>query len=163
VIAAILLRLLYAGISWWVVSSGGPIPLNEAIYGVIKRYLRADPFSEYFVDPWFGWDTISYLGIAIFGYRQDASIAFMPLYPLLIRFVAPFLGGNYLLAALLLATVFFVLTMILMYELFATQYPEQVAREAVIVFITFPTAFFPSGRVYRVSFHYACACILDLG
>src|SRR5215207_2686237 len=142
VFAVIVLRLIYAGIGWWVVSSGGPIPLNETIYGEIKPYLTTDLFSQYFVNPWFGWDTISYLGIAILGYRQDASIAFMPLYPLLIRFTAPIFGGNYLLAALVLSTLFCIIALILMYELFVAMYPEVNARAAVMMFMTFPTAFF---------------------
>ena len=142
VIVILVLRLIYAAIGWWVVASGGPIPLNETIYGVVKPFLRTDLFSQYFVNPWFGWDTISYLGIAIFGYRQDASIAFMPLYPLSIRFIAPLLGGNYLLAALVLSTLFSVLASILMYELFAAIYPQNIARDAVILFLAFPTAFF---------------------
>jgi Gpi18-like mannosyltransferase len=142
VIAVILLRLIYAGIGWWVVSSGGPIALNETIYGEIKPYLSTDQFSHYFVNPWFGWDTISYLGIAILGYRHDASIAFMPLYPLLIRFTAPIFGGNYLLAALVLSTLFCILALILMYELFTALYLQKIAREAVVMFLTFPTAFF---------------------
>ena len=142
IVAVTILRLMYAGIGWWVASSGGPIPLNEAIYGEIKPYLNTDPFSQYFVNPWFGWDTISYLGIAILGYRPDASIAFMPLYPLLIKIMAPVLGGNYLLAALILSTVLCIFALILMYELFATIYPQMVARDAVVMFLTFPTAFF---------------------
>jgi hypothetical protein len=142
VIAVIALRLIYAAIGWWVVSSGGPIPLNETIYGVIKPFLKTDSFSQYFVNPWFGWDTISYLGIAILGYRQDASIAFMPLYPFLIRLTAPFFGGNHLLAALLLSTLFSIIALILMYELFAAMYPQTIARDAVVMFLTFPTAFF---------------------
>jgi hypothetical protein len=125
-----------------VVSSGGPIPLNETIYGEIKPYLTTDLFSQYFVNPWFGWDTISYLGIAILGYRQDASIAFMPLYPLLIRFTAPMFGGNYLLAALVLSTLFCIIALILMYELFAALFPQSIARDAVVMFLTFPTAFY---------------------
>lgn len=141
-IAVISLRLIYAGIGWWVVSSGGPIPLNETIYDVVKPFLSKDPFSEFFVNPWFGWDTISYLGIAILGYRQDASIAFMPLYPLMIRFTAPIFGGNYLLAALVLSTLLCIIALILMYELFAAMYPQTVARDAVVMFLTFPTAFF---------------------
>ena len=140
--AVILLRLIYAGIGWWVVSSGGPIPLNEPIYGVIKPFLKADLFSHYFVNPWFGWDTISYLGIAILGYRPDASIAFMPLYPLMIRLTAPVFGGNYLLAALVLSTVLCVIVLILLYELFAQVASQEVAREAVMMFLGFPTAFF---------------------
>ena len=141
-LAVMVLRLIYAGIGWWVVSSGGPIPLNETIYGVVKPFLQTDSFSQYFVNPWFGWDTISYLGIAILGYRQDASIAFMPLYPLLIRFTAPLFGGNHLLAALVLSTLFCIIALILMYELFASLYPQSIARDAVVMFLTFPTAFF---------------------
>ena len=142
VVAVIVLRLIYAGIGLWVVSSGGPIPLHETIYGVMKPFLRTDLFSQYFVNPWFGWDTIAYLGIAILGYGPDGSIAFMPLYPLLIRFTSPIFGGNYLLAALILSTVFCMIALILMYELFATNYPQRIARDAVVMFLTFPTAFF---------------------
>ena len=140
--AVIVLRLLYAGIGYWVASAGGPIPLNESIYGEIKPFLRSDLFSQSFINPWFQWDTISYLGIAIRGYRPDASIAFMPLYPLLIRYTAPIFGGNYLLGALVLSTVFCIVALILMYELFATYYPVTIARQAVVMFLTFPTAFF---------------------
>jgi hypothetical protein len=142
VFAVIVLRLIYAAIGWWVVTAGGPIPLNETIYGVIKPFLKTDSFSHYFVNPWFGWDTISYLGIAILGYGQDASIAFMPLYPFLIRISAPLFGGNHLLAALVLSTLFCILALILMYELFAAMYPRTIARAAVVLFLTFPTAFF---------------------
>ena len=141
-VAVIALRLFYAGIGYWVVSSGGPIPLNESIYGEIKPFLRTDLFSQSFVNPWFQWDTISYLGIAIRGYRPDASIAFMPLYPFLIRYTAPLFAGNYLLGALVLSTIFCVVALILLYELFATYYPVTIARQAVVMFLTFPTAFF---------------------
>lgn len=142
VIAVLVLRLLYAGIGWWVVTAGGPIPLDETIYGVVRPFLSNDLSSKYFVNPWFGWDTISYLGIAILGYRPDASIAFMPLYPLLIRFTAPVFGGNDLLAALVLSTLFCIIALILMYELFVADYPQAIARDAVVMFMTFPTAFF---------------------
>lgn len=142
VLAVIVLRLIYAGIGWWVVSAGGPIPLDEPIYGIVRPFLKNDPFSVHFVNPWFGWDTISYLGIAILGYRPDASIAFMPLYPVLIRFSAPFFGWNHLLAALVLSTLFCILALVLLYELLTEMYPRGVARDAVIMFLTFPTAFF---------------------
>jgi hypothetical protein len=140
--AVLVLRLIYGGLGVWVVSSGGPVPLNETIYGVVKPFLKTDPFSQFFVNPWFGWDTISYLGIAILGYRQDASIAFMPLYPWLIRFSAPVFGGHHLLAALVLSTIFCIVTVILLYELFSALYPQAVARDAVVMFLTYPTAFF---------------------
>ena len=138
----IILRLIYAGIGVWVINSGGPIPLHEEIYGQIKPYLHNDFFSKYFVNPWFGWDTIAYLKIAIMGYEKDASIAFMPLYPMLIRSFTPVFMGNYLLAALFISSLCAVLTLVLLYELFLDIYSAEIAWRVVITFIVFPTAFF---------------------
>jgi len=137
-----LLRLIYAGIGLWVVNAGGPIPLQETVYGEIRPFLHSDFFSRNFVNPWFGWDTITYLKIAIHGYGNDATIAFMPLYPLMIRLLTPLSGGNYLLAALLVSTVCAVLALILLFELFLSTYTEDTAWKAVFTFLSFPTAFF---------------------
>ena len=136
------LRLIYAAFGIMIIARGGPAELDAPIYAVLKPYLKTDLFSQWLVNPWFQWDTVSYFKIAMFGYSPDASIAFMPLYPLLMRFVALFLGGNYMLAALLLSTLFCFITLVLLYELLAQLYPGQFARKAVVLFITFPTAFF---------------------
>lgn len=138
----IVLRLIYASFGVVIVARGGPVELNAPIYAVLKPYLKTDLFSQWLVNPWFQWDTVSYFKIALFGYSPDASIAFMPLYPLLIRFTAPLFGGNYMLAALLLSTLFCFITLVLLYELFIQLYPEGLARKAVMLFIAFPTAFF---------------------
>ena len=142
VVIVLALRLFYAAIGVWVVSSGGPIPLHETIYDVARPYLQSDPFSQYFVNPWFGWDTISYLKIAILGYEQDATVAFMPLYPMLIRLLSFPLAGNHLLSALVLSTICAILALILMFELLQKYYPVEVAWGAVLLFISFPTFFF---------------------
>ncbi len=140
---AVALRLFYALVGLLIVSRGGPIPLNESVYVQMKPFLRNDVFSQFFINPWFGWDTISYLRIAMFGYGvQDSSVAFMPLYPILIRLASPLLGGDYLLTALMLSTLFSVITLILLYELFAEIFNSKISRQAVILFISFPTAFF---------------------
>lgn len=141
-ILVIVLRLIYATFGAVIVARGGPVELNAPIYAVLKPYLKTDLFSQWLVNPWFQWDTVSYFKIAMFGYSPDASIAFMPLYPLLIRFIAPLFGGNYLLAALLLSTLLCFVTLVLLHELFTQQYPEGLARKAVVLFIAFPTAFF---------------------
>jgi hypothetical protein len=141
-ILVIFLRILYAGLGLLVSSQGGSLPLNEPIYAVVKPFLETDAFSRLFVNPWFQWDTISYLGIAIMGYTPDASIAFMPLYPWLIRITSLLAWGNYLLAALILSTVFTLITLILMHELFTDYYSHEVAQWVVFVFVSFPTAFF---------------------
>ena len=142
VIIVLLLRLFYGAIGFWVVASGGPIPLNETVYGVVKPYLQDDIFSRYAVNPWFQWDTISYLKIAILGYTRDATVAFLPLYPWLLRLLAHAIRENYLLAGLLLSTVCAIATLILMLELFRKYYPDEIAWRTVLFFISFPTFFF---------------------
>jgi hypothetical protein len=136
------LRVLYGAIGVWVVRSGGPIPLQEPVYAEMKPYLQTGMLSEYLVNPWFQWDTVSYLKIAIQGYEQDATVAFMPLYPLAIRLVDSLLGGEDLLAALVVSTACAFLALVLMFELFRVRYPGETAWQAVLVFLSFPTAFF---------------------
>jgi hypothetical protein len=136
------LRIFYGVVGFWVISSGGPIPLQETVYEIVRPYLRHDLFSVYFVNPWFGWDTISYLKIAILGYANDATIAFMPLYPFLIRLFALPLAGNYLLGALVISTLCAAATLILMFELLRKYYPDEIAWRTTLFFIVFPTFFF---------------------
>jgi hypothetical protein len=141
-ILVVVLRLIYAVIGVTVIARGGPVELAAPLYGILKPYLKTDLFSQWIVNPWYQWDTISYLRIAILGYGPDESIAFMPLYPLLVRFASPLFGNNHLLAALSLSTLLCFMTLVLLHELLIQLYPEQVASKAVILFITFPTAFF---------------------
>jgi hypothetical protein len=136
------LRVLYGALGVWVVRSGGPLPLQEPVYAEMKPYLQTGLLSEYLVNPWFQWDTVSYLKIAIQGYEQDATVAFMPLYPLSIRGMAALLGGHSLLAALVVSTACAFLALVLMFELFRARYPAETAWQAVLVFLSFPTAFF---------------------
>ncbi len=142
VLIVLALRIFYSIVGFWVVSSGGPIPLNETIYGMMKPYLQNSYFSKYFLAPWFQWDTLSYLKIAILGYERDATVAFMPLYPILIRFFGMFFDGNYLLSALVVSTICAMIALILLGELFQNYFPGDVAWRAVLMFVCFPTAFF---------------------
>ncbi len=141
-VIVVVLRVFYAAIGIWFVARGGPIPLDEIMYRVMKPFLLTDQFSKWLVNPWFQWDTVSYLEIAIFGYSRDPSVAFMPLYPLFVRWVAPVFGENYLLAALVVSTLSCFISLVLMYELFVSLYPQQIAGQSVVLFMAFPTAFF---------------------
>ena len=142
ILIVILLRFFYGAIGLSVVLAGGPIPLNETVYEVVKPYLHTDLLSKYIVNPWFGWDTVSYLKIAIIGYEKDATVAFMPVYPILIRVFAYPLGMNHLMSALVLSTVCAIVALVLMLELFQNYYSEEVAWRTVLLFISFPTFFF---------------------
>ncbi len=137
------LRGVYATLGVLIVQRDGPVALAEPIYNVVFPYLHQDVISHFLVNPWFNWDTIWYLKIALLGYSaQDSSIAFMPLYPLLIRWTAPLFAGNALLAALALSTVFCSLALILFYELVSQAFEEQLAWGSVFLLMAFPTAFF---------------------
>jgi hypothetical protein len=140
---ALALRALYAAFGILILRSGGPMPLDETPYALISPYLHTDSFSRWFINPWFQWDTISYMEISILGYNsQSSSIAFMPLYPWLMRITAPLVGNNPLTAALIISTLGFIATLILLYELIATIDQSTSAFQGVLAFLVFPTTFF---------------------
>jgi hypothetical protein len=92
--------------------------------------------------PWTHWDGAWFLRVALRGYRHDASPAFFPLYPLLIRGLAPLTGGNYVLAGMAVSLVAYAAAMILLYRLVAGDVGRRVALWSVVFLSLFPTAFF---------------------
>lgn len=137
------LRVLYAGMGIWITQLGIANPLAEDVYKLMIPYLRPAPFFHYFINPWFQWDTLSYMQISILGYdAKSSNTAFMPLYPMLMRAIAPLTFGDHLFAGLLISTVFFLIALILFYELVAEMYRPDVAWRSVIALVVFPTSFF---------------------
>lgn len=137
------LRALYAALGFWITQLGIASPLAESTYKLIVPYLHKESFFRYFVNPWFQWDTISYMEISILGYNAKSSdIAYMPLYPMIIRSVAPLVFNDHLLAALLISTLCLILTLCIAYEILVEMYPKEVAWHSVIAFVAFPTSFF---------------------
>jgi hypothetical protein len=138
------LRLLYAAFGIIIELRGGPVPLAYPIYALFAPYLHTDWFSHWFINPWFQWDTLAYMEVSILGYTsQGSSIAFLPLYPLLMRFVAPLVGNNHLASALLISSVCFIATLILLYELVLDVFKDaKLAFLTVLAFLVFPTSFF---------------------
>lgn len=137
------LRALYAAIGILILQRGGPAPLGETTYALISPHLHADWFSRWFINPWFQWDTLSYMEISILGYNNhSSSIAYMPLYPLLMRLLAPLVGNNHLAAALLISSLSSIAAFILLYELIQDMYDSKLALRVVLAFSVFPTTFF---------------------
>lgn len=107
------------------------VPPNEAL------------LDELVLAPWFRWDTIWYLHIAQFGYGEAIkSLAYPPLYPLVIRLVGGVFGGHYLLAALLVSWVSFFLALRLLARQYLSQVDRQTAFRALRNLLIFPTTFF---------------------
>lgn len=92
---------------------------------------------------WERFDALWFLGIASEGYTEGTgSVVFFPLYPLMIRGLAPVLGGHPLAAGLLISNLFFLGSLVVLYFLTASEFDERVARRSVLYLAIFPTAFF---------------------
>jgi len=90
-----------------------------------------------------GWDAFHYLKLAAEGYtHNDSSCAFYPLFPILIRSVAPVFAGNHIWAGLVLSNIFSVAALCLFYRLVSEKFDSKVARFALLSLLAFPTAMF---------------------
>ena len=106
----------------------------------------ADPNSP-FLSFWAKWDSQWYVQIARDGYwfqpLQQSNVAFFPLYPLYMRLVARFVGGNLILSGFLVSNVALLLALIYLYRLTDLELGDRPsAQRAVFYAAFFPTAFF---------------------
>lgn len=89
---------------------------------------------------WERFDTLWYLEIAAHGYERPAAVVFYPLYPLLIRLLAPVAGGA-LPAALVVSTLASVLTFWGLQRLLALDLPADAVRRASVLLAVWPGSF----------------------
>ena len=88
------------------------------------------------------YDAAWFLRIASSGYRDDdASPAFLPVYPIAIRAVS-WAVRDELLAALLVSNIAFLLSLIVLHALTEEEYDRPMARRSVVLLAAFPTSFF---------------------
>jgi Gpi18-like mannosyltransferase len=97
------------------------------------------------------WDTGWYLGVAIDGYSfehtreiSQQNIAFFPLYPMLLRYISPFLAHQYLWVGLGLSLIAFLWALVYLYRLAREQLDEEAAAAATVFLATYPFALFYS-------------------
>ncbi len=139
---ALYLRLALSAVAVWTLSLR---PVRETAL-VRAQYLGIVPLHDWLLAPWQRFDALWYLRLAAHGYdARDGSTVYFPLYPLLIRGVAPLLGGNLMRAALAVSNVCFALLLLLLYHLVAGRHGHDVARRAVLLLCIFPTASFLLG------------------
>ncbi len=100
----------------------------------------ADGVSYSFLGVWQRFDTLNYIHIAQFGYDQMPMVVFYPLYPLLIRLLAPVFHDP-LVAALLISTIatFFLFWGLLL--LVRLDFGERVAIRTVLFYALWPASF----------------------
>jgi hypothetical protein len=121
-------------------------PLTERMVYDHTAYAPAERLWGALATGWAHWDSQQYLSIATTGYEFDVqqwpNIAFFPLYPLLIRAVAPLAGGNAMVAALLVAQLALFGALLLLYDLVARDFGRAVAYRSLLLLLLAPTSFF---------------------
>ena len=95
------------------------------------------------VTAWERWDALWFLRIAAEGYRtDDASAAFFPLYPLLVKGVGFLTGGRWLLAAYVVSNVALIAALLVVHAWTRAELDERAARLTVLLLCVFPTGLF---------------------
>lgn len=93
---------------------------------------------------WNRWDAPHYLYIAQNWYTNIGDeanfIVFFPLYPLIIKFFL--FALNPVFAGILISSIFFIVGCYFFYKLILIDYPEKIAKWAVITLAIFPTSYF---------------------
>lgn len=96
---------------------------------------------------WIKWDSGWYLSIVEKGYTQYipgqfSNLAFFPLYPLLIRYLAWIFGGNFMLTGIVISNLALLLACFYLYRLTKLDTKASVAFRTVFYLLIFPTALF---------------------
>jgi len=100
-------------------------------------------WGERLLTTWGHWDGEWFLKIATQGYQStDDSLAFFPLYPLLVKLLGFVFLGNNLLAGVVLSSGAALAVLILLYELARRDFDRETAGRTIFYLAIFPTAFF---------------------
>jgi hypothetical protein len=106
-------------------------------------YAHGNRLADLLLGVWFRWDTGWYMRIAIEGYSTTAkSVIFPPLYPLLVRLLGQLLGGEYLLAGLIISNVSYLAALYLLHDMLSTEFSTHEARRSIELIAVFPAAFY---------------------
>lgn len=116
------------------------------LWHFIKPYW---PVNNFFLFPWANFDGVHYLSIAGQGYQLDGTNnRFFPLFPLLINLVSRVFGGGepfgatQFFSGLLLANLFFFLSLVVFYKLLRLDYPAKTGLLTLAFLLAFPTSFY---------------------
>jgi len=153
-----LLTGLTAALATWVIGVK-PAPWAQRLPRL------AEPFHGFLAhigNPWSVWDGVWFVKIAADGYAgNDGSVAFFPLYPLIVRWVGIIFNNNLVVAGIVVSLACYFVAIWLLYRLVAARYSARVAYRTCLYLSIFPTAFFWQA-VYSESMFLmlSVACIL---
>jgi hypothetical protein len=139
-----LIARLFALLIGWVLWRQGLIPTHpvspDQVYLDIAPVIG--PLSGWTLGVWQRLDAIYYLQIAAFGYAAgNGTVVFPPLYPLAIRAVGIALGGQVLLAALLISTAACIVALAVLFQIAEQELDVASARRTILYLAFFPMAY----------------------
>lgn len=123
--------------------------------------------SQPWLDIWGVWDSRWYMDIAQNGYStatklvdfpDQTNLPFFPLYPMMMRFVGYFTGGDPFIAGILISNGCLLVACYLLYKLAELEWGSAIARRSVKYIFLFPVSFILSG-VFTESL-YLCLSLL---
>jgi hypothetical protein len=111
---------------------------------ILRPYLGVAIEQNPWLEPWQRWDTLHYQAIADRGYAAfDSALFVPPLYPYLMKIFAVFLGGNTLLAGIVISNIAFLFSLIVLYRITENETKKSGdASKAILYLASFPTSFF---------------------
>ena len=111
------------------------------------------------ISHWVRWDAANYIDLARLGYAADRPelLAFLPLYPLLVRLVAMLCLGHYVFAGFLVSNASLMGAGWALYHIVNGQYGERTARRAVLLMM-----FSPLSLVFSVPYAESLFLMLTL-
>ena len=117
-------------------------------YTTPLHYINSyNPISQFLLYPWANFDGIYYLTIAGSGYTVD-NAGFFPLFPFLINVTSSIFGNvkafdpAQFLAALILVSILFLLSLILFHKLIRIDYNKEISFQSILFLLLFPVSFF---------------------
>lgn len=132
------------GLAIWMWFIRRLFPGLPATITLATHYQGVAPEVNPWLEPWQRWDTLCYQAIAERGYSAFKAAYFTPpLFPYLMRWVAPLLGGNTLAAGLLISGLAFLGCLLAFYNLARFEFgSEATAMWTSVHLASFPAAVF---------------------
>lgn len=117
---------------------------GSAAYETIHlAYPHTGRLADLLLGVWYRWDTGWFMTIAVQGYGAvPEAVVFPPLYPLLTGLLGRLLGGEYLLAGLIVSNVAYVAALYLLYRMVKDTFQPRAARWSLVWLASFPVAFY---------------------
>ncbi len=95
------------------------------------------------LDVWARWDSEHYITISRLGYTPGTqSIAFFPLYPAMMTLLAPFVGGDQVLAGVIISSIATFTALFYIFKLAELEFGVGSAKRALLYVAVYPFAFY---------------------